>query len=150
MFSILIIFIQISISEIIKCNYNFMTRHMVFFSRYRSYFYHNERTTQASDKLSYIFWIHDLIAGWGALYSCVSCLVVCAWVWCCGSVIYGMPKSRQLNIFQRTRQRFCLYSTPPSSITLITGQEIQEVFRYVRVLLSLILNNNTLVETHYQ
>ena len=42
-----------------------MTRHKVFFSRYRSYFYHNERTTQASDKLSYIFWIHDLIAGWG-------------------------------------------------------------------------------------
>ncbi len=43
-----------------------MTRHKVFFSRYRSYFYHNERTTQASDKLSYIFWIHDLIGGWGA------------------------------------------------------------------------------------
>ena len=43
-----------------------MTRHKVFFSRYRSYFYHNERTTQASDKLSYFLLIHDLIAGWGA------------------------------------------------------------------------------------
>jgi len=39
--------------------------HKVLYSRYRSYFYHNERTTQASVILSYFFWIHDLIAGWG-------------------------------------------------------------------------------------
>ena len=77
-----------------------MTRHKVFFSRYRSYFYHNERTTQASDRMSYFFWIHDLIAGWGALYSCVCyfvMLLVCAWVWCCGGccvVIYSMPEPR--------------------------------------------------------
>ena len=47
-----------------------MTRHKVLFSRYRSYFYHNERTTQASVILSYFFWIHDLIAGWGASGVC--------------------------------------------------------------------------------
>ena len=68
-----------------------MTRHTMLLSRYRSYFYHNERTTQASDRMSYFFWIHDLIAGWG------------------------------LVVFMREGATFVVVKVPPSCSSIIEG-----------------------------
>jgi hypothetical protein len=57
--------VHYSINRVISVSSRLYDNHKVFFSRYIGYFYHIERTSQASVILSYSFPIHDLIAGWG-------------------------------------------------------------------------------------
>ena len=52
-------------NRVIMISLRLYDNHKMLLSRYIGYFYNIERMSKASVILSYIFPIHDLIAGWG-------------------------------------------------------------------------------------